>query len=296
MSGIIEAQALPAILPEPKQRSTLGRLFRRYPMAMIGGGLLLLMVLIAVFAPVLFTVDPTAISPPQRLRPPSDAHWFGTDLNGRDVYSRAVYGTRVSLLVGISVALLSCVLGTLLGLVSGTIRWLDGILMRAMDGLMSIPSVLLAISFTSLLRGSVAIVVVAISIAELPRVARLVRGLVLGLRDQAYVEAAIACGTPMPTIMRRHILPNALAPLVVQATYVCASAMITEAILGFIGAGVPPNIPSWGNIIAECGAVFQVKPYLVFFPAAFLSLTVLAVNMLGDGLRDALDPRLAKRL
>src|ERR671929_1744623 len=197
---------------------------------------------------------------------------------------------------GLVVALLASLPGLFIGLVSGFVRWADGIGMRFMEGLMSIPPILLAVALMALTRGSVGNVIMAITIAEVPRVARLVRGVVLSLREQPYVDAAVAAGTRTPMIMLRHILPNTLAPLTVQATYICASAMIIEAILSFIGAGVPPTVPSWGNIMAEGRALWQVKPFIVFFPAVFLSLTVLAVNMLGDGLRDMLDPRMAKRL
>ena len=268
----------------------------RNPTIVAGGTLVGIMVLIAIFAPWLGTVDPTALAPAKRLRVPSDIYWFGTDMLGRDIYSRVLYGTRVSLLVGFSVALLTSAVGAFIGCVSGFIRVLDAIIMRIMDGLMSIPPLLLAIALMALTRASVQNVIIAITVAEVPRVSRLVRGVVLSLREQPYVEAAIASGTRLPKIIWRHILPNTLAPLMVNATFICASAMITEAILSFIGAGTPPIIPSWGNIMAEGRALWQVKPYIVFFPAIFLSLTVLAVNLLGDGLRDALDPRLAKRL
>ena len=293
---ITEAPTLPAILPEVKERGRVLTLIRRYPTMVIGGVLLFAIVFISVFAPWLWTVDPTAIAPAKRTRPPSAVFWFGSDMLGRDIYSRVFYGGRVSLIVGFAVAFCSGVVGLLIGLVSGFVRWLDGLIMRIMDGLMSIPPILLAIALIALTRGSVGNVVLAITVAEIPRTSRLVRGVVLSLRDQPYVEAAIASGTRIPLIIWRHILPNTLAPLMVQATYVCASAMITEAILSFIGAGTPPIIPSWGNIMAEGRALWQVKPYIVFFPAIFLSITVLAVNLLGDGLRDALDPRMAKRL
>jgi peptide/nickel transport system permease protein len=248
----------------------------------------------ALLAPLLGTVDPTALAPARRTRAPSPDYWFGTDMLGRDIYSRVVYGARVSLLVGFSVALLSSVIGLTIGLVSGFLRWADGVIMRVMDGLMSIPPILLAVALMALTRGSVGNVIMAITIAEIPRVSRLVRGVVLSLRDLPFVDAAIAAGTRTPTIILRHILPNTLAPMTVQATYICASAMIIEAILSFIGAGTPPTIPSWGNIMAEGRALWQVKPFIIFFPALFLSVTVLAVNLLGDGLRDALDPRMAK--
>jgi peptide/nickel transport system permease protein len=207
-----------------------------------------------------------------------------------------LYGTRVSLTVGIGVAILATAVGLLIGLVTGFIRLADNILMRFMDGLMSVPPVLLAIALMALTRASLENVILAIAVAEIPRVTRLVRGLVLSLREQPMVEAAIAAGSGLPSILFRHILPNTIAPLLVQGTYICASAMITEAILSFIGAGTPPNIPSWGNIIADGRSVFQVKPYIIVFPGIFLSLTVLAVNLVGDGLRDALDPRLARRI
>jgi peptide/nickel transport system permease protein len=262
----------------------------------MGAVLLLLMLFVAVFAPFLGTVDPTALAPARRTRPPGEQFWFGSDMLGRDIYSRVLYGARVSLVVGFAVALLSSAIGLAIGLVSGYVRLLDGIVMRVMDGLMSIPPILLAVALMALTRGSVGNVILAITIAEIPRVSRLVRGVVLSLREQPYVDGAVAAGTRTPMIIWRHILPNTLAPLTVQATYICASAMITEAILSFIGAGTPPTIPSWGNIMAEGRALWQVKPYIVFFPAVFLSITVLAVNLLGDGLRDALDPRMAKRL
>jgi peptide/nickel transport system permease protein len=295
-SDLVAAPDLPAILPEAKPRGRIMGLIYRHPTIVVGGVLVGLMIFIAIFAPWLGTQDPTALAPAKRTREPSALYWFGTDMLGRDVYSRVMYGSRVSLIVGFSVALLASVIGTFIGLVSGFIRGLDAVIMRAMDGLMSIPPILLAIALMALTRASVQNVIIAISIAEFPRVSRLVRGVVLSLREQPYVEAAIASGTTVPAIIRKHILPNTLAPLMVQATFICASAMITEATLSFIGAGTPPTIPSWGNIMAEGRALWQVKPYMVFFPAIFLSVTVLAVNLLGDGLRDALDPRLAKRL
>ena len=270
--------------------------FRRHPTALLGGGLLLCMIGVAILAPWLGTVDPQAVAPIKRLKPPSREFWFGTDMLGRDVYSRVVYGARVSLVVGLVVALLSTCIGLAIGLVTGYLRRVDAVVMRIMDGLMSIPSVLLAIALMALTKASIGNVIAAITLAEVPRVVRLVRGLVLTLREQPYVEAAIAAGTTLPHILVRHILPNIVAPLLVQGTYVCGSAMITEAILSFIGAGTPPNIPSWGNIMAEGRSLIQIAGYLIIFPGICLSLTVLAVNLLGDGMRDALDPRLARRL
>ena len=290
------AAQMPDIMPPVKTRKGVWGFMYRNPSIAVGGAIVLLMVLMAIFAPLLWTVDPTALAPARRTREPSAMYWFGTDMLGRDVYSRVVYGARVSLIVGFSVAVLASIIGLTIGLVSGFVRWADSIIMRIMDGLMSIPSILLAIALMALTRGSVGNVIIAITIAEVPRVSRLVRGVVLSLREQPYVDAAVSCGTRTPVIIWRHILPNTIAPMTVQATYVCASAMIVESILSFIGAGTPPIIPSWGNIMAEGRALWQVKPYIVFFPALFLSITVLAVNLLGDGLRDALDPRMAKRI
>ena len=274
----------------------LGAALRRHPTAIAGAVVLVLMVLVAVLAPWLGTVDPLTVSPVKRLKPPSAQYWFGTDMLGRDVYSRVIYGTRVSLTVGLAVALAATAIGLAIGLVTGFVRWLDAIVMRVMDGLMSIPSVLLAIALIALTKASLGNVIAAIAIAEIPRVVRLVRSLVLQLREQPYVEAAVASGTRVPMILLRHILPNTVAPLLVQATYICASAMITEAILSFIGAGTPPNIPSWGNIMAESRSLIQIAGTILLFPGIFLSLTVLSVNLLGDGMRDALAPRLARRL
>jgi peptide/nickel transport system permease protein len=268
---------------------------RRHPTLGVGGLLLTLIVFIALAAPWLGTVDPQALAPAQRLQPPSAQAWFGTDMLGRDLWSRVVYGTRVSLSVGVSVALSASLLGLVVGLLCGYFRRVDSVLMRVMDGIMSIPSILLAISLTALTRGSVGNVILAITIAEIPRVARIVRSVVLSLREQAFVEAAIASGTGPAQVIVRHILPNSLAPLIVQATYICASAIITESILSFIGAGTPATIPSWGNIIAEGRALWQVSPYIVFYAALFLSVTVLSVNLIGDALRDMLDPRATSR-
>ncbi len=290
------APALPDVLPPVKERGKVATFIRRNPTIVGGGILMAIMILIAILAPFLGTVDPTALAPVKRLRAPSAQYWFGTDALGRDVYSRVIYGARISLIVGFAVAAIASGIGTFIGLVSGFVRPLDAVLMRVMDGLMSIPSILLAIALMALLGASVENVIIAVSVGEFPRVSRLIRGVVLSLREQPFVEAAVASGTRVPKIIRKHILPNTLAPLMVNATFICASAMITEAALSFIGAGTPPIIPSWGNIMAEGRALWQIKPYIVFFPAIFLCITVLSVNLLGDGLRDALDPRLAKRL
>jgi peptide/nickel transport system permease protein len=278
------------------RRSGLRNYIRRHPTIVVGGVLLGVMVLMAIFAPYLGTVDPQALSPIRRLRWPSAQHWFGTDMLGRDLYSRTIYGARVSLTVGISVALLSSTIGLMIGLVTGFSRRTDTIVMRVMDGLMSIPPILLAIALMALTRASLENVIIAITVAQVPRDTRLVRSVVLTLRELPFVEAAYASGTGFLRILWRHILPNALPTLLVQASFTAAGAMLIEAILSFLGAGTPPNIPSWGNIMAEGRSLFQVAYYIVLFPGLFLSITVLAINLLGDGLRDALDPRLARRM
>jgi peptide/nickel transport system permease protein len=276
----------------------------------LGGAVLALLILAALVAPWLGTVDPTLFDAASRdLRPGQVGeitnldgelieHEFlmGSDSFGRDIYSRVIYGTRVSLLVGIASALLALAFGIVLGLGAGYLRWLDGPLMRVMDGLMAIPAILLAIVLVALWRASVTTVVLAIAITEIPRVTRLVRSLVLTIREEPYVEAAISLGTPTWRIMFGHILPNCVAPLLVQGTYICASAILVEAILSFLGVGLPPDIPTWGNIMAEGRVQFMAYPHNLFFPGVFLAFTVLAVNILGDGLRDTLDPKMAKRV
>ena len=260
-----------------------------------GGLLLVIIALIAVFGAI-FTVDPIAINPIARLKPPGDFGLFGTDQLGRDVFSRVVNGARISLTVGAAVAVISIAIGLFLGLVAGYFRYMDAVIMRVMDGLMSIPAILLAIALISLSGATLLTVITAIVIPEIPRVVRLVRSVVLTVREEPYVEAAIAAGTRTWLIMLRHVLPNTIAPLIVQATYVCGSAMLTAAILGFLGAGIPPEIPSWGNIMSEGRTFFQLTPWIIFFPGAALAVTVLAVNIVGDGLRDSLDPRIARTM
>nr|HIA87336.1 ABC transporter permease [Gammaproteobacteria bacterium] len=268
---------------------------RRNPTIVMGALLLLMMLIIALLASHL-TPDPMKLNPIKRLRVPGEGMLFGTDMYGRDVFARTLHGSRISLLVGLSAAAVSTLFGLTIGLMAGYNRLFDTIVMRFMDGIMAIPSILLAIALVSLTGASVGIVIVAISIPEIPRVVRLVRSVVLTIREQPYVEAAISVGARLPKILLRHILPNTLAPLIVQATYVCASAMITEAILSFLGAGTPPDIPSWGNVISEGRQYFQRAPWIIFFPGVFLTITVLAVNILGDGLRDGLDPRIARQM
>jgi peptide/nickel transport system permease protein len=276
----------------------------------IGGATLLLLLLTALTAPLLGTVDPSLFDAGSRDLRPGEAgeiltldgetikHTFimGSDSFGRDIYSRVLYGTRVSLLVGICSALAALAFGIVCGLASGYIRWLDAPLMRVMDGIMAIPAILIAIALVALWRPSLTTVVLAIAIPEIPRVTRLVRSLVLTLREEPYVEAAVALGTPTLKIMFGHILPNTAAPLIVQGTYIVGFSILIEAILSFLGVGLPPDIPTWGNIMSEGRVQFVGYPHNVFFPGIFLAVTVLAVNMLGDGLRDTLDPKMAKRI
>ena len=282
----------------------------RHPSVLFGGFVLLVMLAVALLAPLLGTTDPATIDPTHRNQLPGSewtvraasgdeitrVAWMGTDTLGRDLYSRVIHGACVSLIIGVTVAVLSIAVGLVIGLVAGYVRWLDAIVMRVMDGLMAIPAILLAIALVSLWGGGLLTVVSAIAIPEIPRVVRLVRSIVLSIREEPYVEAAISVGTRVPLILIRHVLPNTLAPLIVQGTYVCASAILLEAILSFLGAGIPPEIPTWGNIMAEGRVLFQVYPHNILFPGIFLALTVLAVNVLGDGLRDTLDPKMAKRV
>ncbi len=268
---------------------------RRHPTVVASAAVLLLLIILTIAAPYLSS-DPLDISPRNRLKAPSGEHWFGTDNMGRDIYSRTLHGGRISLTVGLGVAILSTLIGLVVGLISGYSRPVDAVMMRIMDGLMAIPEILLAITFVAVTSASVQNVIMAIAIPEIPRVARLVRSIVLMIREQPYVEAAVSIGTSLPKMLLRHVLPNTVAPLLVQGTYVFASAVITEALLGFIGAGTPPEIPSWGNIMADGRIYFQMAPWIIFIPGTFLTLAVLAVNALGDGLRDMLDPRLARQM
>lgn len=294
--------------PAPSGRGMLRRLLTNISV-LIGGSVLVVMTLIALLAPQLGTVDPTAIDPVARNKKPgfersiraddgtsaTFTYRMGTDSLGRDIYSRVIYGARISLAISIAVALASITIGLVIGLVAGYVRILDGPIMRLMDGLMAIPGILLAIAVVSLFRAGLAAVIVAIIVPEIPRVVRLVRSIVLSVREEPYVEAAIMAGTRVPKLMIRHILPNTTAPLIVQGTFIAASAILVEAILSFLGVGIPPETPSWGNIMAEGRNLFRVFPHNILYPGIFLGLTVLAVNILGDGLRDTLDPKMAGR-
>lgn len=265
----LSPQQLPDLFPPLKVRGAVWGWIYRQPAIAVGGGLLLLVALLALFAPWIAQHDPSEMTPMLRGLKPSAAHWFGTDMLGRDLFARVVYGARVSLTVGLSVALLATVIGAAIGIISGFVKWADAIIMRITDGLMSIPPILLAIALTAVSQPSVANVIVAISIAEMPRMTRLVRGIVLSLRERQYVTAAIACGSSTPKIIWRHILPNTLAPISVQATYICAAAMITEAILSFIGAGAPPSIPSWGASFQRGAPCGSCGPIWFLYPPSF---------------------------
>jgi peptide/nickel transport system permease protein len=310
LKAVAEPASIGVFAERVPARLGVARLAARNKSLIVGGVVLAIVVGLGLLAPLLGTIDPAQINPAARNRTPGSEsvirnadgtqsrlpHWMGTDSLGRDIYSRVLYGVRVSLIIGVSVAVISAGVGLVIGLVAGYLRWLDGLVMRIMDGLMAIPAILLAIALVSLASAGLRTVIIAIVIPEVPRVVRLVRSVVLSIREEPYVEAAVALGAPTPALLLRHVLPNAVAPLIVQATFVCASAILVEAILSFLGIGIPPEIPTWGNIMAQGRALFRVFPHNILFPGIFLAVTVLAVNMLGDGLRDSLDPRMRKRL
>ena len=268
---------------------------RKNPSMAAGIGVVVIMALIAVLAPVLFTPDPNELSVSDRLTPPSSGYWFGSDFVGRDVYSRTMFGSRVSLLVGFSVAFITAATGAMVGVVVGYYRGADAVIMRVMDGLMAIPSIILAMALVALLGGSVQNVIISLSVVETPRAVRIVRSLVLSLREHMFIDAARALGTPPHRILLVHILPNTIAPLIVHASFVCAFAILVEAALSFLGAGTPPEIPSWGTVMADGRRHISAAMWVVLFPGIFLTLTVLGINMAGDGLRDNLDPKLRGR-
>jgi len=310
LKAVAKPASIDVFAEEAQPQFGAGHRATRNTSVLIGTVTLAIIVVVGVLAPYLGATDPAQINPAARNRTPGTestirnadgsethrTHWMGTDSLGRDVYSRVLYGARVSLVVGVSVAVMSAAAGLLIGLLAGYLRWLDGFVMRIMDGLMAIPAILLAIALVSLASAGLRTVIVAIVIPEIPRVVRLVRSVVLSIREEPYVEAAVALGSPTPALLARHVLPNTVAPLIVQATFVCASAILVEAILSFLGIGIPPQIPTWGNIMAEGRTLFRIFPHNILFPGVFLAVTVLAVNMLGDGLRDSLDPRMRKRL
>jgi peptide/nickel transport system permease protein len=269
-------------------------LARRNPLLMIGGGTIVLLILLAVLAP-FYAGDPASLDPYSRLRPPSSDHWFGADNLGRDVFARTIFGARISLIVGLMVALLAVIAGLTIGVVAGYVRSFDNAMMRFMDALMSIPTILLAIALISLTGPGLGMLVFAIALPEIPSVTRMVRSVVLSVRERPYVEAAVCGGARLPKILWRHVLPSTLPPLMVQSAIVCGNAILTEAGLSFLGVGVPPEIPSWGNMISSSRLYLSVAPLTIFAPGVCLAVTVLAVNLLGDGLRDLLDPRAKRR-
>jgi len=288
----MEMLATPAVSSKKK----IWFMLRQQPTMYVGIAVLVLLTFVAIFAPWLAGMSPVEINPLARMKPPSAEHLFGTDALGRDVFARVIWGARISLVVGLAVGVLSVVLGVLIGMLAGYFSKLDMFIMRIMDGLMAIPNILLAIALMAVFKGGLLTVIVAIIIPEVPRVVRLVRALVVSIRSQPYVEAAHALGTRTHKILAMHILPNLFAPLMVQATFIAASAIITEAVLSFLGVGIPPQTPSWGNIMADGRNFLSIAFHIILFPGLFLALTVLAVNMLGDGLRDMLDPKLAKKI
>ena len=297
MSTVLSSDSRALVEDEvPVLRRKRFRWVRKHPTLLIGLLLLLLVAALSIAAPWLATHDPQDIDPLARMQGASAEHYFGTDAMGREVFSRALWGGRISMIVAISVALMTTVLGVLLGMVAGFVRWADGFIMRVMDGLMAIPGILLAIALMAVTKGSLLTVIVAITIPEVPRVVRLVRSLSLTLREQLYVEAAHSVGTRLPVILWRHVLPNMLAPLIVQATFIAASAVLIEASLSFLGVGIPAQTPTWGNMMAEGRNFVAVAFHIILYPGILLATNVLAINLLGDGLRDALDPRLLRQL
>ncbi len=282
-------------MADSKPSAIAAEFLRRHPTIVVGATLLLLVILAAIMAPYV-TRDPILLEPINRLKPPSAEFWMGTDSLGRDIFARTVHGARISLLVGLTVAIISVFSGLVIGLLAGYFNRVDAVVMRVMDGIMAIPAILLAIALVALLGTSVKVVIIAIAIPEIPRVTRLVRSVVLSVRDLPYVEAARSNGTRVAKLLRRHILPSTAAPLIVQGTFLCASAILTEAGLSFLGAGTPPEIPTWGNMIASSRLYLQIAPWTIFAPGICLALVVLAVNLLGDGLRDRLDPRISRRM
>jgi peptide/nickel transport system permease protein len=274
-----------------RQWSWVRRLLRNRSVV-VGALILLLLVLAAALADLISTHSPTRLYPANRLRPPSAQHYLGTDEFGRDVYSLVVHGSQISLLVGGTTMLLTSLGGIVVGLVAGYYRRLDLLVMRIMDGLMAFPAILLAIALMAARGPGVGNVIFALSVVYMPRTAMLIRSTVLTLRELDYVQAARALGRRDLTIAFRHILPNCVGPLLVQGSFIFAYAILAEAILGFLGVGVPPYVPSWGNVIASGKNVIREAFWVSLFPGLALTVAGLSLNLVGDGLRDTLDPRL----
>jgi len=268
----------------------------RRPTSMAAVLVLVVIVVATLGASWISRTDPLAINAMQRLHAPSGPYLFGTDMMGRDVFARTLYGGRISLAIGICVALITTLIGLVVGLIAGFVRWTDVILMRVVDGLQAIPAILLAIAIAAIMGSGIFSVVLAITIAESPLVVRLVRGMVLTIREEPYIEAARSMAVPTWQIMLRHVVPNLAGALIVQATYICGVSILFEAYLSFLGAGISPETPSWGNIMAEGRNVALLAPWVVIAPGICVALVVLAFNELGDGLQDYLDPRIRSRL
>lgn len=276
-------------------RLFLSRLFRRR-VVLIAALILAAIVLLAIFAPLISPYSPTGMRVAQRLRPPSGVNWFGTDEFGRDIATRIIYGGRASLGIGLAVVAVSMLAGTTLGLVAGYFRSTDGPIMRVVDAMMSLPDILLAIFLVAVLGASAGNVVLALAIVYTPRVTRVVRGSTLVVRELPFVEAARTLGVSTWRILTRHILLNVASPILVQATFIFAYAVLAEAGLSFLGAGVPPEIPTWGTMIAAGQQYADRSVWVVLFPGLAIVLSALSLQLLGDGLRDMLDPKLRKAL
>jgi len=283
------------VLRTPSVATRMQRLMARHPNLLVGTILLVIIVIAAVAAPFIMTQSPTAQAPSDRLLSPSSDHFFGTDGQGRDVYSRMLKGAQLSLLVGIAVAALTCVVGGLIGLVSGFMPRVDGLIMRVMDALMAFPSIVLAIGIMAVRGADVTNVIIALTVVNTPRMARVVRSIVQGTASTQFVEAAQSIGASTPRVLFRHITPNCLSPVIVQTSFVFAEAVLGEATLSFLGAGAPPDVPPWGGMLSESRVFLSQAAWTMLVPGAALTLTVFALNLIGDGIRDVLDPKLRHR-
>ncbi|MSP49432.1 MAG: ABC transporter permease [Alphaproteobacteria bacterium] len=274
------------------QRNPVLRRLIRHKAFVVGAGLFLIISLVAILADFIAPSDPSRMAVRFRFRPPSAEHWFGTDNLGRSQLSRIVYGARLSLAIGLAVVIMNAVFGVALGAASGYFKRLDNILMRVTDALMAFPPVLLALGIAAALGPSSLTAAIALAAVYIPRTARIVRASVLVVRELEFVQAAMAMGAGNLRILRKHVLPNCMAPLIVQLTFVFAFAVVTEATLSFLGLGSPPPTPTWGNMIAEGRQYIRDAAWITLIPGLALAVTVLSLNLLGDGLRDVLDPRL----
>ena len=291
VADAVSDRALVDASPREGQWLLLRAVVRR-KIALVGAVLVTVNLVVALLAGAIGRVDPQRLDVKARLAAPSAAHWFSTDDVGRDVWSRVIHGARLSMLVGGSVVLFAAVAGLFFGLLGGYYPTLDNVLMRVMDGLMAFPGIILAIALMASLGPSVMNVIIALGVVYVPRVARIVRGSVLVIRETPYVEAARALGVPDGAVLIRHVLPNCVSPVIVQVTFIFAAAVLGEAALSFLGVGIPPQIPSWGNVLGEGRLYLQQAPWLTLFPGAAIMACILGLNLFGDGLRDLLDPKL----